>query len=150
MFAGGAIATTAAIYALHPGALQATPPPLEGRADEGLPPVIIYTSLPPHMPVRSSPQQVPAPERLTAVEPPSALTLSPAVGLDAGEVFEIQAMLRELSYNPGPIDGVAGPRTVTAVERYEEAHGQARTGRLDRALLERLRRQTERQTANRP
>ncbi len=81
-----------------------------------------------------------------AVAPEHAIDASQAVvapqsaePLTQREVFEIQLRLQEEQLDPGPVDGVAGPRTVTAIRRYQARKGLARTGQLDRELLESLR-----------
>ena len=55
------------------------------------------------------------------------------------EVREIQAKLESLGHDPGPVDGIFGPQTVSAVKRYEIAIGREPTGTIDLRLLERLR-----------
>lgn len=47
--------------------------------------------------------------------------------LDAGEVKLIQASLLLRGYNPGPIDGVFGPRTTRALNAYERSVAIARS-----------------------
>lgn len=59
--------------------------------------------------------------------------------LRRAEAREIQARLRSLGFNPGPVDGVPGPTTEGAVMRYQQARGQPQTGKVDRELLEQLR-----------
>ena len=143
MFAGGAAVTAGAIYAFQPGVLQATPPSMAGRTDESLPPVIIYTSLPPHLLAKPDAPVEPPPERpaaLDAASPPKALIALPPRRLDETEILEIQLRLRELALYFGPLDGVAGPLTTAAAARYEEGRSLAVTGLVDRTLLERLRR----------
>lgn len=53
-------------------------------------------------------------------------------------VRDAQQALRDLGYEPGPIDGVLGPRTRTALMRYQHAEGLPATGRLDTETLVRL------------
>ena len=74
-----------------------------------------------------------------AIAPPPVppATVNRRFGND--EVREIQAKLESLGYDPGPVDGVFGPQTVSAVKRYEMAIGREPTGAVDQRLLERLR-----------
>jgi peptidoglycan hydrolase-like protein with peptidoglycan-binding domain len=58
------------------------------------------------------------------------------------DVFELQLRLELLGMRPGLVDGVAGAETTAAIKRYEESKGQPQTGKLDRALLERLRQES--------
>ncbi|HZQ00139.1 MAG TPA: peptidoglycan-binding protein [Reyranella sp.] len=55
------------------------------------------------------------------------------------DIIAAQQLLAEFGFDPGPIDGTAGPRTLEAVSRYEESRGLPRTGALDAAMLQRLR-----------
>lgn len=41
---------------------------------------------------------------------------------------EMQQLLAEQGYDPGPIDGFMGPRTASALKAYQEANGLAATG----------------------
>jgi peptidoglycan hydrolase-like protein with peptidoglycan-binding domain len=53
-------------------------------------------------------------------------------------VREAQRALRDLGYDPGPIDGVFGPRTRTALAKYQTSERLPVTGDLDAVTLERL------------
>lgn len=54
-------------------------------------------------------------------------------------VREAQTLLAELNYRPGPIDGILGPRTLSAVLRFQIDHGLQPTRTLDDATFEKLR-----------
>jgi peptidoglycan hydrolase-like protein with peptidoglycan-binding domain len=54
-------------------------------------------------------------------------------------VREAQRLLGELGFEVGAADGVAGTRTRNAVLAFERAHGYDGGGRIDNALLGRLR-----------
>ncbi|MBO3274765.1 N-acetylmuramidase domain-containing protein [Pseudomonas schmalbachii] len=49
-----------------------------------------------------------------------------------------QAALQYLGMDPGPIDGIRGRRTFSALIRFQEQEGLAETGLLDQDTLERL------------
>jgi peptidoglycan hydrolase-like protein with peptidoglycan-binding domain len=49
-----------------------------------------------------------------------------------------QGRLRNLGYDPGPIDGALGPRTRSVVRAFQRARGLSITGDLDRNTLETL------------
>jgi|HubBroStandDraft_1064217.scaffolds.fasta_scaffold143790_1 peptidoglycan hydrolase-like protein with peptidoglycan-binding domain len=49
-----------------------------------------------------------------------------------------QEALKNLGYDPGPIDGVAGRKTVQALSSYQEANGLSVTGKLDQATATQL------------
>jgi g-D-glutamyl-meso-diaminopimelate peptidase len=44
-------------------------------------------------------------------------------GMSGTDVMEMQAMLRKIGYNPGPIDGVFGAQTRNAVQRFQRRFG---------------------------
>ncbi|MDP4108939.1 MAG: M14 family metallopeptidase [Bacillota bacterium] len=45
------------------------------------------------------------------------------MGMKGTDVMEIQALLAKLGYNPGPVDGVFGPRMKAAVIRFQRNFG---------------------------
>lgn len=49
-----------------------------------------------------------------------------------------QAMLRQLAFDPGPLDGLQGGKTRAAVRAFQAEHGAVQTGSIDQALLEEL------------
>lgn len=53
-------------------------------------------------------------------------------------VREAQRALRDLGYHPGPIDGMFGPQTRIALEKYQLAEKLPVTGQLDAETMERL------------
>ncbi|HKW94399.1 MAG TPA: peptidoglycan-binding domain-containing protein [Methylomirabilota bacterium] len=53
-------------------------------------------------------------------------------------VREAQQTLRHLGYQPGPADGVVGPRTKSALAQYQRAERIEVTGRLDSETMARL------------
>lgn len=57
------------------------------------------------------------------------------------QIAEIQRLLTEHGYDPGPIDGLLGRRTTAAIEQYQRDRGLARTGMASRELLAHMRAQ---------
>jgi putative peptidoglycan binding protein len=102
-------------------------------------------AVPPTVPVQSA----------AATPPPSAAgliptlpeksekkkTAEPVVVLSNDEVREMQAWLKAFGFDPGPIDGYPGARTLAAVKRYQAARQAEETGQLDRSLLRKVRRE---------
>ena len=88
----------------------------------------------------------------------SALYLKPCAAAEAATeevevnpalVREIQFMLLRLGMDPGPIDGVAGPQTTKALQRFQERSGLPPSilvngGRLSATVLARLRTEASR------
>jgi len=50
----------------------------------------------------------------------------------------VQRHLRDLDYDPGPVDGLIGPRTRAAIRRFQVDRGDTATGAIDFDLLEAL------------
>lgn len=61
------------------------------------------------------------------------------------QVRDIQRMLRGLGYQPGPIDGILGPRTREAIRAFETESGLQPTGEATDGTAERLGEEFERQ-----
>jgi peptidoglycan hydrolase-like protein with peptidoglycan-binding domain len=53
-------------------------------------------------------------------------------------VRKIQRSLRQAGDNPGPIDGIVGPRTQAALRHYQQKEGLPVTGSLDAQTMQRL------------
>jgi formate hydrogenlyase subunit 3/multisubunit Na+/H+ antiporter MnhD subunit len=51
----------------------------------------------------------------------------------------VQRYLEDLGYDPGPVDGLIGPRTRDAIRRFQRGLGAAPTGAIDFRLLEAIR-----------
>ena len=60
------------------------------------------------------------------------------VGPDA-RIMWLQKLLRNLDYQIGPVDGIAGPRTRLAVEIFQEDYTLPRTGEFDSDTVAKLR-----------
>src|SRR6478672_5113540 len=68
----------------------------------------------------------------------SAAAVAALEPLRGAEVREVQKRLQGFGFSPGPADGVAGRMTAAAVMNYQQSRGQARSGDIDRDLLEQL------------
>jgi peptidoglycan hydrolase-like protein with peptidoglycan-binding domain len=53
-------------------------------------------------------------------------------------VAQVQELLKDAGFNPGPIDGILGPRTKGALRRYQASQGLPATGALDEATRQAL------------
>jgi hypothetical protein len=78
------------------------------------------------------------PELVQAITPGPA-AFAPAGAVSSSQIRAAQAELIRLGYNPGPIDGVPGPRTAGAIRAYQRAQRLPETGTLTPETLSRLR-----------
>ncbi len=69
------------------------------------------------------------------------LVALPAKADDPERISAAQQFLEVMGYDPGPVDGVMGDNTRRALAAYQQEFGLAVDGRIDDALLERLRAQ---------
>jgi peptidoglycan hydrolase-like protein with peptidoglycan-binding domain len=72
------------------------------------------------------------------VEKDGAGDAPPAVAPDRELVLAVQHQLVRIGFDPGPLDGQVGARTVQAIEAYQGARGLPVDGRPSRELLDRL------------
>lgn len=104
----------------------------------------------PSTPTTASPPAVAAGQPLSSTLPstvPNVLTdaAKPASAVDntqpltGDEVREVQAKLKAAGFDAGPVDGLPGPLTTTAIKRYQAARQRQETGVLDRQLLQQVR-----------
>jgi len=75
-----------------------------------------------------------ASQRPTQVEP----VTDSAPPLTKDTIIRAQTRLKELGFDPGPIDGGIGPRTQAALRKYQAAQGLKVTGELNRETLRAL------------
>jgi peptidoglycan hydrolase-like protein with peptidoglycan-binding domain len=67
-----------------------------------------------------------------------ALTVIGAPAQTPADIELAQKALKANGHDPGPIDGVNGPRTIAALKAYQQAQGLEATGRLDDETLGKL------------
>lgn len=63
------------------------------------------------------------------------LNMSAVPDLNRDAVRKVQAALGAKSFDPGPIDGIIGPRTRAAVRKYQDHFGIKATGEIDNQTL---------------
>lgn len=56
-------------------------------------------------------------------------------GMTSEQVKEVQQALQDRGHDPGPIDGIVGPRTRSAIEQFQQAEGIQPSGQLDAETL---------------
>lgn len=79
------------------------------------------------------------PEAPVSPEPREVPKKSPPPKAEPGNpIAAAQEALRHLGYDPGPSDGVVGPKTREAVKKFERDHGMPETGEITPQLIERM------------
>jgi len=68
---------------------------------------------------------------------------TPSTGLTRAQVAELQAALSERGYDPGPHDGVVGPKVRAAIRTYQADAGLPPTGEATASLLAHIQNATE-------
>lgn len=92
-----------------------------------------------------------ATESASASPPPKQVAATPKrPTYDRALVRQTQALLTNLGYNPGPIDGAYGRRTRTALVAYQTDHGLDPSGQPSNEVLEHLKDQVARKAAVEP
>ncbi len=84
------------------------------------------------------PQQPTRPPPAPAAQP-RAPQPEPGVNVEGMTVFEMQERLNELGYKLGSVDGVAGPRTVEALKKFQSDNKLSPTGTIDADTIRKLR-----------
>jgi putative peptidoglycan binding protein len=115
---------------------------------------LVPPPLPAPVPPPSAADLLPTKPALVDPPPPAAPVIvaapEPTVSkgkLEGYEIMEIQTRLKALGLNPGPLDGLSGAQTVTAIKQYEASKSRPQTGKLDRDLLKQLRQEPKEQAA---
>jgi peptidoglycan hydrolase-like protein with peptidoglycan-binding domain len=72
---------------------------------------------------------------VTAVALALTVSATPVLAQPRAYVEEMQKALKAEGHDPGEIDGVIGPKTVSALKAYQRQHGLEETGRPDDATL---------------
>jgi hypothetical protein len=83
----------------------------------------------------------PAPVSEATASKPASTSIGDPRPLSGDEVLEMQAWLKAFGFDPGPLDGLPGPKTTGAVKRYRTARQMEETGALDRSVLQQVRQQ---------
>ena len=91
-----------------------------------------------------APSPTPPPQQPTRPQPapaaqPRAPQPEPGVNVEGMTVFEMQERLNELGYKLGTVDGVAGPRTVEALKKFQSDNKLSPTGTIDADTIKKLR-----------
>ena len=68
--------------------------------------------------------------------PPKPQPPKPGTNHKRGKL--IQSSLKEKGYDPGPLDGIIGPKTRSAMKAFQKAMGLGETGRPNESTLQKL------------
>lgn len=106
---------------------------------------------PPRAPAPAVPQPAPRPrdpiaELLTSAPPPSRSANTapvppapiPQTQPAGSQLLAVQRRLSEYGYGPVPLNGVDGPETRAAIERFERSRGLPATGKMSDKLVREL------------
>ena len=83
---------------------------------------------------------MPVPDATPEPVAPGAAATAP---LTRDQVREVQELLTGLGFDPGPVDGLMGRRTSSAIEGFQQSINLPVDGRANAALLLRLRQAAE-------
>ena len=86
-----------------------------------------------------APAARPAPPRDTTPQTPAPRPEAEVTIEGPMTTYELQDRLAGLGYKPGPVDGVAGPRTIDAVKSFQADNRLPATGNLDADTIRKLR-----------
>ena len=64
-----------------------------------------------------------------------SLSAIPALAQSSAAIRDAQQALKDKGFDPGPVDGVNGPATRSAVKKYQTQQNITADGRLGRKLL---------------
>ncbi len=78
---------------------------------------------------------VSAPVKIAAVEQAPVVPSAPLEPVGNRDVFEVQRKLEQMKLFSGTIDGYYGPRTASAIRKFEEQRGLKPTGELNRETI---------------
>lgn len=102
----------------------------------------------PARPVAEPTPPPPVPAPITPVPDPAAsqgpVTTAPLPGqqrvppMKVRTLHDVQQRLHDLGYDPGPVDGMAGPKTRAALGAFQKDRGLRPTGRMDSPTREAL------------
>ena len=92
---------------------------------------------PPEAGPKPPPAAAPAP-RNNPPGPGAQPAPKPVPPMRVRTMHDVQQRLLELGYDPGPVDGIAGPQTRTALGAFQKDRGLRPTGRMDSPTREAL------------
>ncbi|MBS0540176.1 MAG: peptidoglycan-binding protein [Proteobacteria bacterium] len=151
--AAGAQSTDSQITNGPPPSVQLPPLPPAGSKDASESNTTAPAATPPAAPAQNEQQQATTPSSSTLPPLPGANPSDapataessnglPPVPIGHEGIREVQTQLIALGFDPGVVDGEAGPATQAAVRKYDRNRGGNGSVPIDSALLDRLRKDT--------
>jgi peptidoglycan hydrolase-like protein with peptidoglycan-binding domain len=77
----------------------------------------------------SATAQQSTPQDITKIDTQAVTSLNP------DKIRVVQQALQSKGFDPGPIDGIVGPRTKEAVRNFQDRYGMNPTGEIDNQTL---------------
>jgi hypothetical protein len=128
--AGAAAPSDASESSVIPAPQMETPAPPAAETTSAEPSTPAVTEIPAPIPTS-------APE--TSADPEAEASATDAMPIQGDRlIFLTQKRLKEIGYDPGPVDGRVGPRTTTAIQDYQQRAGLNIDGQPSDALLEHM------------
>ncbi|SFT96469.1 peptidoglycan-binding protein [Mesorhizobium sp. YR577] len=78
------------------------------------------------------------PETTIQIERPEEVPAAPVRPKSDPAVEQVQAILKDLNFYAGTVDGIPGPATTKAIETYQRKMGLTPSGKVDQQLLSQL------------
>ena len=63
------------------------------------------------------------------------LNMNAVPDLDQSSIRQVQQVLQQKGFDPGPLDGIVGPRTREATRKYQDRFGMKASGEIDNQTL---------------
>ena len=117
-----------------------SPSATSARSTSASPPIAAPPAPPPLVsqePDKST-SELPLDSSAAAISTPPSVSPGPAPLTGGDKIRELQNLLKTAGFDPGPVDGIAGPLTLSAVRKFAEARNIA-SADLTQDLLTRLR-----------
>jgi peptidoglycan hydrolase-like protein with peptidoglycan-binding domain len=74
-------------------------------------------------------------DAMAGAAPIGQLNMNAVPNIDRDGIRKVQTTLKDKGFDPGPVDGVEGPRTTSAVKGFQERFGIKASGDIDNQTL---------------
>jgi hypothetical protein len=123
-----------------PAPQPAPQPASESESESGPAPVGPAAQAAPESTARAAPASAPSGQQQAALPPLREVSVPqlPPSSYTRRDYTQIQVLLEDAGFDPGPIDGHWGPRTQRALAAFQRDHGLRASGQPDAATLDAL------------